>query len=124
MAQNPDIHNAGYETFADLSSSEYGIIDQINFFRGVLTTFSYVYPQLYEIDLREKYIDLDVPVYFLIGRHDINAPTYLVEDYFKQLQAPDKKLIWFENSGHSPWINENELFCKTTAELFVQHKSK
>jgi len=124
MAHNPDIHNAGYDTFTDLSSSEYGIIDQINFFRGVLTTFSFVYPQLYEVDLRENYGELDVPVYFLIGRHDINAPTYLVEDYFKQLQAPDKKLIWFENSGHSPWINENGLFCETTAELFVQHISE
>ncbi len=122
MAHNPKIHNAGYETFADLSSSEYGIMDQINFFRGVLTTFSNVYPQLYEIDLRENYSKVDVPVYFFIGRHDINAPTHLAEGYFNQLQAPDKKLIWFENSGHSPWINENELFCEKTVELFYQHK--
>jgi|SRR6056297_377124 len=122
MAHNPNIHNAGYETFADLASSEYGIMDQINFFRGVLTTFSNVYPQLYEIDLRENYSELDVPVYFFIGRHDINAPTHLAEDYYTQLQAPDKKFIWFENSGHSPWINENELFCQKTIELFTKHK--
>jgi len=122
MAHNPNIHHAGYDTIADLSSSEYGIMDQINFFRGVLTTFSNVYPQLYETDLRENYCDIDVPVYFFIGRHDINAPTHLVEDYFNQLQAPDKDFIWFENSGHSPWINENELFCEKTVALFIQHK--
>lgn len=122
MANNPDIHNAGYKTFEDLSSSEYGIIDQVNFFRGVLTTFSNVYPQLYEIDLREDYSDVDVPVYFFIGRHDLNAPTYLAEDYYNIIQSPDKKLIWFENSGHSPWINESELFCKKTLELFVHHE--
>jgi pimeloyl-ACP methyl ester carboxylesterase len=49
---------------------------------------------------------IDVPVYFLVGRHDVNAPPALVEDYLKTLQAPRKELIWFEHSGHSPWVEE------------------
>ncbi len=110
MASNPEITNGGYNTFRDLFASEYGIFDKINFFRGIVNTFNHVYPQLYDIDLREGYTKLDVPVYFFIGRHDINAPTSLVEDYFNMLDAPAKELVWFEHSGHSPWINESELF--------------
>lgn len=121
MAHNPNIHNAGYDTFADLSSPEYGVLDQINFIRGIIVTYSNVYPQLYGIDLRDNYSILNVPVYFFIGRHDINAPTHLVEDYYNVLKSPDKKLVWFENSGHSPWINESKLFCQKTNELFIQH---
>lgn len=122
MARNPEIHNAGYETFADLASPEYGILDQINFFRGVLSTFSQVYPQLYGIDLREDYRELEVPVYFFIGRHDLNAPTHLAQDYYEQLQAPDKAFVWFEHSGHSPWINESDRFVEETLARFTLHE--
>lgn len=121
MANNPKIHNPGYNTLEDLSSVEYGILDQINFFRGMLRSFSKVYPQLYPIDLRRDYSNLEVPIYIFHGRYDLNAPVDLVEDYYSTLKAPDKKLVWFEHSGHSPWINENELFCKKAIELLVQH---
>ncbi|NLP16998.1 MAG: alpha/beta hydrolase [Clostridiales bacterium] len=110
MMRNPKIHNSGYNTLRDLFSEEYGIIDKINYFRGIVTTFNHVYPQLYETDLRINYAKLGVPIYFFIGRHDINAPTSLVEDYFETLTAPHKELVWFENSGHSPWINETDKF--------------
>ncbi len=108
MGQNPEIHNGGYNTFRDIFSPEYGVIDKINFLRGIVTTFNHVYPQLYGIDLRTEYPKLEVPVYFFLGRHDINAPASLVEDYLAILEAPHKEIIWFEHSGHSPWINESE----------------
>ncbi len=110
MAANPDIHNGGYNTLRDLFSSEYGILDKINYFRGIVSTFNSVYPQLYDVDLRKNYKEIDVPVYFFLGRHDINAPTSFVEDYFELLHAPSKEIVWFEHSGHSPWINESERF--------------
>lgn len=119
MAENPMITNAGYETWADLASKEYGIMDQVNFFRGIITTFSQVYPQLYDIDLRESYRQVQVPVYFFIGRHDLNAPPSLAKDYYKQVQAPEKDFIWFEHSGHTPWINEPQRFCEETIAKFL-----
>jgi len=112
MSNNPKIQNNGYNTFRDIFSPEYGIVDKINFFRGIISTFNHVYPQLYDIDLREDYQKLEVPVYFFLGRHDINAPTSLVEEYFDILDAPDKKIVWFEHSGHNPWINESDKFVE------------
>ncbi len=110
MNANPEIHNGGYNTFRDLFSSEYGVWDKINFMRGIVTTFNTVYPQLYDIDLRTDYPSVGVPVYFFIGRHDVNAPVSLTEEYYELLDAPEKELVWFEHSGHSPWINESALF--------------
>lgn len=112
MMRNTKIHNNGYDTLRDVFSREYGIMDKVNFFRGIINTFNHVYPQLYETDLRKDYVKLDAPIYFFIGRHDVNAPTSLVEDYFELLSAPHKELIWFENSGHSPWINETDRFIE------------
>ena len=110
MANNPNIHNSGYNTFRDLFSNEYGIWDKINYLRGIINTFNAVYPQLYDIDLRTDYQSVEVPVYFFLGRHDVNAPTSLVEEYFNILNVNEKEIVWFENSGHSPWINESEKF--------------
>lgn len=112
MANNPNIENAGYNTLRDVFSSEYGVIDKINYFRGITTTFNTTYPQLYGIDLKDDFAQLDVPVAFFLGRHDINAPTYIAEEYYDRLNAPTKELVWFEHSGHSPWINESELFVQ------------
>ena len=54
---------------------------------------------------------LEVPVYFLIGRHDVNAPPVLTEQYYEVLTAPHKELIWFEHSGHNPWVTESQAFA-------------
>lgn len=112
MAQNPEIQNGGFNTYRDLAASEYGILDKINYLRGIVNTFNHVYPQLYPIDLRADYNMLQVPTYFFLGKHDINAPISLVEEYFDLLNAPYKEIVWFEHSGHNPWINESGAFVK------------
>jgi pimeloyl-ACP methyl ester carboxylesterase len=117
MSKNPAISNSGYNTLGELSGPEYGLYDKLNYLRGVVYTFNHVYPQLYEIDLRKQAAKIDVPVYFLEGRHDVNAPTSLVEEYYQILQTPHKELIWFEHSGHDPWRNEKEKFVDTVVNL-------
>lgn len=119
MANNPEIKNPGYNTLRDIGSSEYSLLDKINFVRGIVSTYNHVYPQLYDIDLRRDYAKLDVPVYFFLGRHDLNAPTELVEEYERILDAPAKGIVWFEHSGHSPWINETDKFVKEVLSCFL-----
>lgn len=120
MTRNPVIHNSGYNTFRDIGSSEYGLLDKINFIRGIINTYNHVYQQLYTIDLRRDYKNLDVPIYFFLGRHDINAPTSLVEEYMEVLDAPQKEILWFENSGHNPWINESTEFVEECIKRFSE----
>mgnify|MGYP000406148181 FL=1 len=113
MNKNPAIANPGFNTLQDLAGSEYGLYDKLNFVRGLLDTFGVVYLQLWDVDFRKQATRLEVPVYFLIGRHDVNAQPKLTEEYFNLLTAPRKELIWFENSGHNPWMNETEKFVDT-----------
>jgi pimeloyl-ACP methyl ester carboxylesterase len=105
MNQNPEIHS-NYDTFGDIGSPEYGLYDKVNYVRGTIVTLNSVWSQLWEVDLRKQVPHIEVPVYFLEGRHDVNAPPELVEDYLQMLDAPHKELIWFEHSGHSPWVEE------------------
>jgi pimeloyl-ACP methyl ester carboxylesterase len=83
------------------------LYDKVNWFRGALETMNVVYPQLWDVDFREQATQLEVPVYFLLGRHDVNAPPVLTEEYYELVSAPHKELIWFEHSGHNPWVSES-----------------
>ena len=78
---------------------EYGLVDKINFGRGLIESFAVVYPQLKGLDFTIQAAHLDVPMYFLVGRKDVNAMAALVEEYYNTLQAPYKEIIWLE-SGH------------------------
>lgn len=120
MMRNPAITNSAYNTLGDMAAPEYGLYDKINYVRGIIYTFNHVYQQLYDFDLRKQATKINVPVYFLEGRHDINAPPVLVEDYYKILDAPRKEFIWFERSGHSAWINERDKFVDIIVNLVLK----
>lgn len=53
---------------------------------------------------------LDIPVYFFTGRHDYTTPFELVQQYSEQLQAPYKKIIWFDQSAHFPFFEQPDEF--------------
>ncbi|MGI5918657.1 MAG: alpha/beta fold hydrolase [Christensenellales bacterium] len=120
MAADPDIAPSSQNTLADIAAPEYGLYDKLGYVLGVTDTLGVVYQQLYDLDLRQQAAELHVPVYFFIGRHDINAPTALVEDYYSVLQAPHKELVWFERSGHMPWVEESELFIEKLLSVVRQ----
>jgi pimeloyl-ACP methyl ester carboxylesterase len=119
MNQNPAIIDNGTNTFRDLGAPEYGLYDKVSWFRGVLDTLGVVYPQLWEVDFRTQATKLDVPVYFLIGRHDVNAPAVLTQEYLELLDAPHKEIVWFEHSGHTPWVSEAERFVQVVVDTVL-----
>lgn len=124
MNADPNISDDGFNTLQDLAGHEYGLLDKVNWFRGLLYTLDIVYPQLWEVDFRIQAPALEIPVYFLIGRHDVNAPPDLTEAYYQILQAPKKELIWFERSGHNPWVTEADLFSEVLVDRFLSVSSQ
>lgn len=101
----PNIKNEDYRRNGDilmlmLKQPEYGWMDRIYYLLGLMNTFNVVYPQLQNLDLRETNTQFELPVYIVLGRHDMNNPSQIPEDYFNQIEAPSKQLIFFEDSGH------------------------
>jgi len=79
---------------------EYGLTDKLNQLRGLYGSFETMYPQLQGVDFTTQAARLNVPVYLLAGRRDLNADTALVERYFNVLDAPHKELIRFDTTGY------------------------
>lgn len=54
--------------------------------------------------------ELKCPVYFFVGRLDYQTHYTLTERYFNAVKANQKRLFWFEKSGHSPNTKEPTKF--------------
>src|SRR5262249_8781894 len=77
------------------------LYDSAKFNDGNAFSLKTMFSALMDANLMKTATKLDVPVYFLAGRHDYNTPFALVEEYYKVLNAPHKEIIWFENSAHA-----------------------
>lgn len=53
---------------------------------------------------------VEVPVFFLLGRHDHITPSGLAAGALDRLSAPLKGLAWFEQSAHFPFFEEPDRF--------------
>lgn len=62
--------------------------------------------------------EINVPIFLLLGKHDLNCPSILAEEWLNNLSAPNKKLIWFENSAHSPQWEESKRWNEEFRKLY------
>ncbi len=111
----PNIKDEDYRRNGDilelmLKQSEYGWLDRAYYLLGLMNTFNAVYPQLQDMDFRQDATQFELPVYLVLGRHDMNNPFQIPEEYFNRIAAPSKRLSFFENSGHGMIWEEAALF--------------
>lgn len=95
-----------------LSSPIYSWIDVAQIPFGRRFTERCLWGEIFgQIDLFVQVPRLEVPVYFLVGRHDVIVAHELARHYYDALEAPrGKTFITFERSGHWPHLEESELF--------------
>jgi proline iminopeptidase len=89
---------------------EYSLIDSLNWIRGQLFSVETLLPGMSKLDFKELGYDYRVPVFFLEGRHDPYTPSSVAEQFFEKMSNPQKRFVWFENSGHYPFIEEPQKF--------------
>ncbi|GAB4423928.1 MAG: hypothetical protein OHK0039_40760 [Bacteroidia bacterium] len=65
-----------------------------------------------------------IPSLFLWGRHDLVVPVVLGEDAYARVSTPelDKRLVIFEESGHSPMLNQVTPFVAEVIDFVEQHR--
>lgn len=116
---NPAIDKALFKKY--FQSHEYSLLDLRRLKQGSNWSLSMMWNQALEWDLPRQIPALEVPAFFLHGRCDRVTPTELVQDYVDRLDAPLKKLLWFERSGHCPLFEEPERFQQLLVGELLQH---
>lgn len=80
-------------------------------------TWSPVWNEVMDIDLPKTLKEVRCPVYFFVGKNDIQTSTEITENYFEALKAPKKDLFLFENSGHQIHQDEPAKFQNTLIKI-------
>jgi pimeloyl-ACP methyl ester carboxylesterase len=91
-------------------SSDYSVRDIVRTVQGISATQAALLMEMAQIDLVRDLPRLDVPVVLVQGRHDQVAPAVAATSFVDSLAAPSKELVWFENSAHTPHLEEPDKF--------------
>ena len=91
-------------------SSDYSAGDVLRTVRGIAATQARLLPEMADLDLVETVSRLDVPLVMVQGRRDQVAPGEAAQRFFDNVEAPSKELVWFEESAHTPQLEEPEKF--------------
>ena len=95
-----------------LAAPEYSLRDAHNIPKGVsLYSRRFAYNSI-SGELMDVITRVKTPVYFFTGRYDYCDPYALTEQYFSTINAPDKHMVWFENSAHFPFYEEPAAFAE------------
>lgn len=91
-----------------LRAPEYHLGDVFNVQRGAQLVGAKMQYDAATGPLSQVVPRLEIPAFFFLGRHDYTTPAPLAEEYFQALDAPLKRLVWFEESAHFPFFEEPE----------------
>jgi pimeloyl-ACP methyl ester carboxylesterase len=100
-----------------LGQPEQSIFDLVNLMRGFRFASFAMWDEVSKINLLDSAPELKVPVFFFLGRHDHWVPPETSLAYLDALTAPLKRLVWFEESGHEPFVDEPVKFNASMVEL-------
>ncbi|MDQ3514739.1 MAG: alpha/beta hydrolase, partial [Chloroflexota bacterium] len=84
-----------------------------------LDTRRRILPTLQHYDLRERLSEIAVPVLMITGRHDWITSVRQAEELVAGLRQGH--LVVFEDSGHYPFIEENERFLAVVTAWLARH---
>lgn len=86
------------------------------FIRGNDVSLAAMNDELLGMQLPAAVPSLDVPVFFFLGRYDRHADADVAARYAEAIDAPVKRIVWFENSAHNVPFEEPDAFTRSVVE--------
>jgi pimeloyl-ACP methyl ester carboxylesterase len=108
--------STGRLIWAALQTDETNLIDLIKFGKGNRFSLEHLWDEFRAFDIDDRLSTFEMPIVFMLGRHDWQVPAVLAARYFQRIHAPDKRLVWFEQSAHNPPFEEPERFNRAVVE--------
>ena len=102
---------------AVLAGDESSIFDLPTTMQGFRFSLAAMWAEVSRLNLLELVPALEMPVLFFLGRKDHWVPAEVSLLYIHGLTARSKELVWFEESGHEPFVDEPAKFNSAMAEL-------
>jgi pimeloyl-ACP methyl ester carboxylesterase len=102
---------------AVLAGKESSVFELPTTMRGFRWSLDAMWSEVSRLNLIELAPAVHLPVFFFLGRKDHWVPAEISVAFIDALTAPSKKLVWFEEPGHEPFMDEPAKFNAAMAEL-------
>ncbi len=99
----------------------YTLSEKKNWFSGADFSMVHLFPVILNDNLFISSKKIDLPFYIIQGAYDYQVSQVLAEKYLEVLDAPKKEFILFENSAHSPNMEESVKFIRTIRGIAEQN---
>ncbi|KAK2955524.1 putative alpha/beta hydrolase [Blattamonas nauphoetae] len=86
-----------------------------------LHSLSYLWNPILDDVLAESIPSVQVPVLVVQGKWDYTTSYTLAKDFIERLDAPIKEFITFEDSAHSPHVEQPEEFMRNLMRFVEEH---
>lgn len=93
-----------------LNAKEYTFSEKMNYMPASFFSIKHLWPDVININMFNDIDSMQVPVYIFQGKYDYQTPSSIAKEFFDQLKAPEKEFFFFENSAHSPMMEEVDKF--------------
>jgi pimeloyl-ACP methyl ester carboxylesterase len=100
-----------------IGTPESSVFDLRQDWRAFRFSMDAMWSEVSTLNLLKLVPALKMPVFFFVSRRDRWVPPETSLAYFDALVAPSKRLVWFEGSGHEPFVDEPAKFNAAMLEL-------
>jgi len=101
--------------------TEYNLLDAIRYYTAIIKYQGNFEREATEAPLSETVLELNIPVYFVMGKYDGMTSPEAAAEYLSSITGPDtKEFILFEDSAHYPQFEEGEAFYEWLCETFIE----
>jgi pimeloyl-ACP methyl ester carboxylesterase len=111
--------STGKLIWAALQTDEANLIDLIRFGQGNRFSLKHLWEEFRTFDIDDRLARFETPIVFMLGRHDWQVPAVLAARYFERIDAPAKRLVWFERSAHNPPFEEPARFNRAVIDALT-----
>lgn len=99
-------------------------LSDISSFKKAFQANQQVLAYLADFDLTAESAEYQVPVYYLLGGRDWQAPFVIAENYFADISAPDKKLYIIPDAGHTLMMDQPQLCFEALSDIHSRGEQK
>lgn len=100
----------------------YTLKDKLNYTRGTMFSLNTMFSKVIEDNLFESSTRFEIPIYIIQGKYDYQVSYQLAKEYLDSITAPQKEFFTFEESAHSPLLEEPEQFVEVIKKIAEKRK--
>lgn len=97
----------------------YTLGEKLNYLRGTMFSLN-MFHEVIDDNLFETSTRFEIPIYIIQGKYDYQVSYDLAKEYLDSIDAPKKAFFTFDESAHSPNLEEPERFVEVVRSIAKQ----